>query len=210
VFKMNKWAVSAFCLTIALPGVLSAQEFYGKMDVGAGTLLQPDISVPGVKKGGFTAVFQALTGEDRFKYGGEFGYSEAYTSWDKDGLNINKSLILMPFNGVLQYELSYGPAVTYISLSAGANLAIEDFSNNNEGSNWSSGSNVYGGASICCGVKMPFSGKYDMDISCRYSRVNASENVEMLGIYLGLGSKLSFLSKPKHDNTGQPFREKEK
>jgi len=201
---MNKQIVLLFCLTLTLAKVVCAQEFYGKFDAGAGILLHPDISGPGVKKGGFTAVFQGLFGGDKLKYGVEFAYTEAYTSWDKDRLNINKSLILIPFNGVLQYDLGNGNTGPYVSLCAGPNLVIEDFSNNNKGSNWSSGSKMYGGASICCGVKTPLSRRYDLDISCRYSRVNASENVEMFGIYLGIGTKLSFESKQKSDNNFPP------
>jgi hypothetical protein len=207
---MNKLIVSVFCLTMALPGVLSAQEFYGKMDVGGGMLLQPDVTGSGVRKGGFTAIFQGLTGEGRIKYGGEFGYTEAYTSWYKDSLKLGQSLILIPFNGVLQYDLGDNNTVPYVGLSVGANLAIEDLSNNNDGANWSSGSKVYGGASIYCGLKTPFFGKYNLDISCRYSRVNTGENVEMLGLYLGIGTKLSFLSESKHDKVVEPLREKEK
>ena len=96
----------------------------------------------------------------------------------------------------------------YVGLSAGPNLAVEDFSNNEGGSNWSSGSKMHGGAGIWCGLKTPVSKKFDLDVSCRYSRINASENIETLGIYIGLGIRTSFAAKQKNNNNLLLFQEK--
>jgi hypothetical protein len=201
---MNKY-LSASALAFIFAVTLNAKEFYGKIDLGAATLLKPDIADTGFNKGGFCA--QALFGEENLRPGAEFGYLEAYTSWDKDRLNINKSLIFVRLNGVLQCDLPQGYLTPYLSLSAGPYFGIENFSSSG-GSNSSSGSKTYFGGNIACGVRLPFSKGYDLDFCLRYFRVNASEDIEMLGAYVGFGTKFSFFPKKKTDNISLPLSEK--
>src|SRR3989339_2070428 len=108
--------ITVICVLLGLAANVYAKGFYGKMDVGAGSLLNPDIAETDVRKGGFTAVFQGLLGEDNLKYGAEVGMIEVYTSWDKNRINIKNSLIFVPFMGALQYEFTCGRNVPYIGL----------------------------------------------------------------------------------------------
>lgn len=199
----------AGCVMLLVAAVVQAREFYGKLDVGAGSLTSPDITDSGVRKGGFTAVFQGLFGGEVLRYGAEFGVIEAYTSWDKDGLNLKNSLIFVPLSGVVQLDLAGGGVVPYLSLSAGPYLAVESI-RRDDGGNSSAGSKIYGGAALCGGVRLPVSAKYDMHISARYSRINAGEKIEMVGLYVGLGGNLPFFEKSKLDALHEPIPERAK
>ncbi len=53
---------------------------------------------------------------------------------------------------------------------------------------------------LLVGAKTRIIKDYDIDLSVRYSQINASENVTMLGVYLGCGTNMSFFKAKKSDN----------
>jgi len=206
---MRKACFLVLFLVLTSPRLLKAQDFYGKVDAGYGTLLEPDISDPGVRKGGFTAVFQALFGDDNLKYGAEFGTTEVYTSWNKNGIILDKSLVLIPLSGALQYEFAGRAAVPYIGVGAGPYFALESTNTGANGTGGSSSSSkVYGGASLAAGVKLKASSKLDIDLSCRYMTVNAAEHVSMFGVYAGIGANIPFFTPAKAEKISLPIKEK--
>ncbi len=143
---MLKIMFLSVCVIVGLKVNSSADDFYGRVCAGYGSLLKPDISEPGVNKGGVTAFFQALFGEDNFKYGAEFGLDEVYISWDKEKFVINKSLVLMPLLGDIEYDFVGGRITPYAGLSAGPYFALQGYTNATpDSSPASSSENVYGG-----------------------------------------------------------------
>jgi hypothetical protein len=202
---MERPIITALWLVACFAAQCFAGQFYGKLDAGYGTLTEPDITAPGVVKGGVTAVFQGLFGENKLKYGAEFGMMEVYTSRDKDRLNMDQSLILLPFLGALQYDFDGGKTVSYVGASAGPYFAIEHENNSIGGANGSSsGSKVYGGGCLWGGVRTSVSTKIDVNLSLRYSRIKASEDVSMIGIYAGIGANMPFFAEKKSDKIVMP------
>jgi hypothetical protein len=198
-------------LVLAVVPYSEARDVYGSIKAGYGTLLEPDISGPGVRKGGFTAVLQEFLGEENIKYGAEFGMIEVYTSWDKNRLNTEGSLILLPLHGALMYDIAPGAAAPYVGISAGPCFAIEHYSHGVTGSgDSSSSSTVYGGGSLTAGLKVKASPKYNIDVSCRYILVNASERVTMAGVYAGIGMNMTFFKTGKAEAMRLPMKERQK
>jgi len=203
----SKTIITAFLL-LCLTVTAHTQDFYGKLDVGYGSLLSPDVPDSGVRKGGFTAVLQALFGEDHIKYGAEFGVAEVYTSWDKNRLLLNSSLVLLPLLGAAEYDFSCDRTTPYVGISAGPYFALEQYNSPDSGSSASTSNTVYGGGCLLAGVKVCVTKNYDVNLSIRYSQINASENVRMLGIYAGFGAQMPFYKNKKSDNVTFPLKEK--
>jgi hypothetical protein len=167
-------------------GNVFASGVHGKFDAGWSTLLQPDIQTVGARKGGFTAIVQGLLGDNSLKYGAELGFFEAYTSWNKNTLELDKSLVLISPLGALQYDFSQGRVIPYLGLSAGPYFAIEQFQRNINGTNDSSASSrAFGGASLSAGLKINISAKNSIDFSYRYTRI-PSEDISIVSFYAGL------------------------